>query len=149
MYDGEHKKISQYLAGVTGKRNVNVIVIRNDLSHIYEISDAFKNNELVCMHADRFLEGNKTLTTGFLGEQARFPLGPFVLAAKFRVPVSFVFAMKESPVHYHFFASGIKSYDYSKKQDVMQDMLTDFSQAMEEKVRRYPEQWYNYYNFWQ
>jgi predicted LPLAT superfamily acyltransferase len=149
MFDGEHKKISQYLSAVTGKRNVNVIVIRNDLSHIYEISDAFKNNELVCMHADRFLEGNKTLSTDFLGEPARFPLGPFVLAAKFRVPVSFVFSMKESPGHYHFFASAIKSYDYSRKQAVMQDMLTDFSKAMEEKVRKYPEQWYNYYNFWQ
>ena len=60
------------------------------------------------MHADRFLEGNKTLTANFLGEQARFPMGPFLLASKFKVPVSFVFAVKESNLHYHFFASADK-----------------------------------------
>lgn len=149
MFDGEHQQIKEYITGVTGKRNVHVIVIKNDLSHIYEISDAFKNNELVCMHADRFIEGNKTLTTNFLGEAARFPMGPFVLAAKFKVPVSFVFAMKEGNLHYHFFASAIKEYAHIAKERVMQEMLTDFAGEMEKKVKQYPGQWYNYYNFWQ
>ena len=36
MYDGEHEKIKEYLEGVTGKRNVNIIVIKNDLSHIMQ-----------------------------------------------------------------------------------------------------------------
>ena len=84
MFDGEQEQIKEYLASITGEKAVNIIFIKNDLSHIYEISDAFKNNELVCMHADRFLEGNKTLTTEFLGEKARFPMGPFVLASKFK-----------------------------------------------------------------
>ena len=61
MFDGEQEQIKEYLASVTGKKMVNIIFIKNDLSHIYEISDAFTNNELVCMHADRFVEGNKTL----------------------------------------------------------------------------------------
>jgi predicted LPLAT superfamily acyltransferase len=149
LFDGEHKQIKQYLEGVTGKPNVNIIVIKNDLSHIYQISDAFKNNELVCMHADRFIEGNKTLTSDFLGAKARFPLGPFLLAHKFKVPVSFVFAMKERPLHYHFFASEIKEYHELEKEVAMQKMLKNFAEAMENKVKKYPDQWYNYYNFWQ
>jgi predicted LPLAT superfamily acyltransferase len=149
LYDGEHEKIKQYLDEVTGKRKVNVIVIKNDLSHIYAISDAFAKNELVCMHADRFIEGNKTMKTGFLGEPARFPLGPFLLVAKFGVPVSFVFALKESKRHYHFFASEAKEYSYSNKEEQMQAMLNDFVQQMEQKLRRYPAQWFNYYNFWE
>lgn len=149
MFDGEHRQIKEYIAAVTGKRNVNVILIKNDLSHIYAISDAFRNNELVCMHADRFIEGNKTLTSEFLGEAARFPMGPFVLAAKFKVPVSFVFAMKETPLHYHFFASKIKDYTHLGKDTLMQEMLNDFVDEMESMVKKYPEQWYNYYNFWQ
>jgi len=148
LYDGEHEKIKQYLDGVTGKRKVNIIVIKEDLSHIYAISDAFAKNELVCMHADRFMPGNKTMTAGFLGEPAKFPLGPFLLAAKFKVPVSFVFAVKESKLHYHFFASEIKEYSNSDKQVVMQEMLHDFVKEMEQKLEKYPEQWFNYYNFW-
>ena len=148
LYDGEHEQIKKYLEGVTGKRNVNIIVIKNDLSHIYAISDAFTKNELVCMHADRFLEGNKTLTTNFLGSPAKFPMGPFLLASTFKVPVSFVFAVKESKLHYHFFASKIKDYSTFAKNEVIKEMLNDYAEEMENKVKQYPEQWFNYYNFW-
>ncbi len=36
------------------------------------------------MHADRFLEGNKTLTGNLLNKAARFPAGPFLLAHSFQ-----------------------------------------------------------------
>jgi predicted LPLAT superfamily acyltransferase len=35
------------------------------------------------------------------------------------------------------------------RQEAMQAMLADFASAMEEKAKQYPEQWFNYYNFWQ
>lgn len=149
MYDGEEKQIKEYLDSVTGERNLNVIVIRDQFSHIYEISDAFTKNELVCMHADRFLEGNRTIVKNFLGEDAHFPLGPFILASKFKVPVSFVFAMKESSTHYHFFATPVKQYNVEQKGELINKMTDEFVHEMEAKVRSYPLQWFNYYNFWQ
>ena len=149
MFDGERRQIKEYITSVTGKRAVNVILIKDDLSHIYAISEAFRNNELVCIHADRFMEGNKTLTSEFLGAKARFPMGPFVLAAKFRVPVSFVFAIKETSRHYHLFASEIKDYSHLRKDALMQEILDNFVDELENKVKKYPEQWFNYYNFWQ
>lgn len=148
LYDGEHEEIKRYLESVTGKRKMNIIVIKNDLSHIYAISEAFAKNELVCMHADRFLEGNKTMTADFMGTPARFPLGPFLLASKFKVPVSFVFAVKENKRHYHLFAGAAKEYTNPDKQAGMQEMLNDFVKAMEQKLKQYPEQWFNYYHFW-
>jgi predicted LPLAT superfamily acyltransferase len=148
MYDGEHQQIKRYMESVTGKRNMNVIVIKEDLSHIYAISEALKNNELVCIHADRFVEGNKTMTTDFLGTPAKFPAGPFVLAATFKVPLSFVFAFKETGMHYHLYASDIKKYG-GTKDEVLRQILTAFAAEMEEKAKLYPEQWFNYYNFWQ
>jgi predicted LPLAT superfamily acyltransferase len=149
LFDGEHEQIKKYTDSVTGKRQVNVIVIKNDLSHIYAINDALQNNELVCMHADRYLEGNKTMPVSFLGEQARFPLGPFIIATRFKVPVSYVFAMKENNLHYHFFASEIQDNFGGDKNELMMKMLNDFAGEMEKKVRTYPLQWYNFYNFWQ
>jgi predicted LPLAT superfamily acyltransferase len=149
MFDGEHRQIKNYLEQVTGKRNMNIIVIKDDISHIYAINEAFKNNELVCMHADRFVEGNKSISGNFLGEKARFPVGPFVLAATFKVPVSFVFAFKETNKHYHLYASEIKEYTNGRKDVIMQEIFSDFVDQMETKVKQYPEQWFNYYNFWQ
>jgi len=149
MFDGEEQKIKEYMGTVTGEKTVNVILIKNDMSHIYEISDAFQKNEIVCMHADRFIEGNKTASIDFLGEKAKFPMGPFVLAAKFKVPVSFVYSMKESALQYHFFASPIKNYSGKDRNAVMQEMQKDYVLELENKVLQYPEQWYNYYYFWQ
>lgn len=101
------------------------------------------------MHADRFVEGNKTLSVDFMGEKARFPMGPFVLAATFKVPVSYVFALKESNFHYHFFASKIKDYGQLSKEPMMQTMLADYADEIQLKLKQYPDQWFNFYNFWQ
>lgn len=148
IFDGEHEQIKKYMEKVTGERNVKLIVIKNDLSHVYELMDAFKNKEIVCMHADRFIEGNKVMERVFMGEPAKFPVGPFMMATKFKVPVSFVFAMKENDLHYHFFATDAKRYVSSNKLEDTRAMLDDFVAEMEAKVKQYPGQWYNYYNFW-
>jgi predicted LPLAT superfamily acyltransferase len=149
MFDGEHEHIKQYMNEVTGGRKFNVIIIRDDLSHVYAIGEALQKNELICLHADRFLEGNKTASFRFLGKDARFPLGPFQLAAAFQVPVSVVFAFKESSTHYHFFGSAaLKRTPNESKADFIQRLMERFVDELEEKVKQYPEQWFNYYNFW-
>lgn len=148
MFDGEHERIKKYLSSVTGERNVNIIVIKDDLSHIYAINEALSNQELVCMHADRFLEGNKTVTASFLGADARFPAGPFLLAATFRVPVSLVFAFKETSSHYHLYATQPREYHGRRRQGV-ETAVQDFVHELEAMVKKYPEQWFNYYDFWE
>ena len=147
MFDGEHERIKKYLSSVTGERNVNIIVIKDDLSHIYAINDALSNKELVCMHADRFLAGNKTVTVPFMGADARFPAGPFLLASTFRVPVSMVFAFKETNRHYHLYATQPREYHGRRRQGV-ETAVQDFVQELEVMVKKYPEQWFNYYDFW-
>jgi predicted LPLAT superfamily acyltransferase len=148
MFDGEQQRIKEVLKKAGAESSADIIVIKNDLSHIYRISDALKHNDLVCIHADRYLAGNKTLSARLLGKPARFPAGPFLLARKFHVPVSYVFAMKERATHYHFFASEPKNYDHWEPEAGLQQMVDEFAQEMEEKLRRYPAQWFNYYDFW-
>ena len=99
------------------------------------------------MHADRFLEGNKILTGMLLNKRASFPAGPFLLARHFGSPVSFVFAMKDRPFDYHFYASPSKVYA-GDRDSTLESMLEDYCQAMENIIRKYPLQWYNYYDFW-
>ncbi len=148
MFDGEHQQLKQYLETITGQRRAHIIVIKDSISHIYEIMNAMNNKELVCMHCDRFLPGNKTLVFEFLGAAARFPQGPFTLATKLQVPVSFVFALKESMRHYHFFATEGKVYR-NNAAVAPQAVLTDFATNMADKAQAYPSQWYNYHHFWE
>lgn len=152
MFDAEHARIKNYLSSVTS-RNFNVIVIKEDNSHIYEINKAFREKQIVCIHGDRFLQGSKTMTVEFLGEKALFPTGPFYLAMKFNVPVSFVFAMKDGKKHYHFYASSPKFYQQQgmqhKRDQIILSIIKDYIVLMEKTIRKYPTQWFNYYNFWQ
>ncbi len=148
MFDGEDARIKQYMENVTGPKTFNIILVKNDLSHIYKINEALTLNEVVCMHADRFLPGNKTLTTEFFGMPAQFPEGPFLLALKLKAPVAFVYAFKEGSRHYHLYSTQVTTYD-SRQGDTMQGILNAYSASMEKMTRIYPEQWFNYYNFWQ
>ena len=149
MFDGEHQRIKEYLHGVTGGKNFNVIAIGQNMSHVYAIAEALQNNELVCLHADRFIEGNKTKAVQFLGDNACFPLGPFLLSAGFNVPVSVVFAFKERPSHYHLYGSPWTERKSGESKAQFTDRLLNlFICELEEKVKKYPEQWFNYYNFW-
>ncbi|MBC8487904.1 MAG: lipid A biosynthesis acyltransferase [Bacteroidetes bacterium] len=152
MYDAEHKKIKDYLSDILAKQNVNIIVIKNDYSHIFEINNALKNKELVCIHGDRFVKGSKTLYCDFLGKQALFPTGPFYLALKFKVPVSYVFAMKDTKSHYHFYATPATKFEYppnfKKRNAVLELIIKQYISELEKIVYKYPEQWFNYYDFW-
>ncbi len=152
MYDAEHTRIKDYLSNILNNQNVNIIVIRNDFTHIFEINKALNNKELVCIHGDRFVQGSKTLSCDFLGKKALFPTGPFYLSVKFDVPVSFVFAMKDTKSHYHFYATPSKRYEYpqnsEKRNAVLNEIIKQYTSELEKIIYKYPEQWFNYYDFW-
>jgi predicted LPLAT superfamily acyltransferase len=147
MYDGEQTEIKNYLESISEKHSAHIILIKEDLSHIYAIQEALAKNAFVCMHADRFLEGNKTIMGDLLNRVALFPAGPFLLARIFVSPVSFVFAMKDRPFDYHFYASPAKTYSGNRESST-QEMLKDYCTLLEKTIRKYPLQWYNYYDFW-
>lgn len=147
MYDGEAQQVKQYLDKVTGPKTFHIIFIKEDMSHIYEMSAALRRNELICIHADRYVQGNRTITHDFLGQQAHFPLGPFVLASKLKAPVCFVFALKESARQYHFYGYPPKIYE-GRGLSGAEAMLKDYVALLEDKVKQYPEQWFNYFDFW-
>lgn len=151
MHEAEHQKIKSFLDKAKGKNTMSVIVIKEDLSHVYDISLALQRGEFICMHGDRFMPWAKTLHTEFLGKNAYFPQGPFALAVGFKVPVCYVFAMKEGDFHYHFSSTPSKIYQTQKgerKEDLVQLALHDFVLEAERTVKNFPFQWFNYYDFW-
>jgi predicted LPLAT superfamily acyltransferase len=153
MLDAEHQRIKHYLDEIMKERNFKVIPLKDDLSHLIAIRQALDNSELIAIHGDRFMEGAKTLSAEFMGREARFPEGPFYLALRMNAPVSFAFAMKEGRKRYHFYATPPKKYDIPEGKRISQEhlmpMLKDYILAVESMLKKYPEQWFNYYDFWQ
>lgn len=143
MLDREKEKLKNYLDSVMDSRKLNIIAIGNDLSHLVAIKQAFARNEIVALHGDRFVEGQRTAEIPFFGEPATFPLGPFILSSKFQVPTLCVFCMKENDLRYHFYA-----YKSGGVEITPEKQLTHFVSLLHQKVEEYPHQWYNYYDFW-
>ena len=152
VFNAEEQAINKYMSDILTDRNVNLIKIGNDFSHLFEIKQAFENKELVAFHGDRFIEGNQTIKINFLGEPALFPLSPWHMASYFNVPVSYVFSVKESRRLYRFFASPLKIIPSVKnpmnRAELVGSYIKEFVSEFEIIIRKYPLQWYNYYNFW-
>lgn len=147
VFDAEHQWMKEYMDQVLNP-NYNLIVMKDDMSHVYQIGDALHRNELICLHADRFIGNAKTLEINFFGEQSSFPVGPFAIATTFKVPVSIVFAFKETSTHYHFYGSPIIEYDPThEKNQHIQLLAENFVKLFEKMVKKYPKQWFNYFKF--
>jgi predicted LPLAT superfamily acyltransferase len=140
--DQEHSAIKEYLESIK-KPSVKLILIKEDMSHIFEINEALSKNELVCFTGDRYVPGTKHLTASLLGEEAEFPAGPFMIASRLGVPVVYVYVMKEPQLHYHLYArkASVKHRD-------AQALLQNYTENLETMISKYPLQWFNYFDFW-
>ncbi len=132
MLDAEVENVKKFMESSTGGSRFKIIAIKDDLLR----------NEFVAVHADRYMEGAKYIEHEFLGRMAKFPYGPFVIASKFDAPVTFVFAPKDGKYSYHL--SATKPIDEKMKPEEIAKL---YVQELERKVKAYPEQWFNYFNF--
>lgn len=139
----EHTAIKEYLDSVRKKSNIKLILIKEDLSHIFEVNAALARNEIVCITGDRYVKGSKFLTEELLGKEAKFPAGPFMLASRLNVPVLFVYVMKETNKHYHLYARKSQA----KHRDA-QALLKEYTQSVTWMLKKHPLQWFNYFDFW-
>ncbi|WP_310992953.1 LpxL/LpxP family acyltransferase [Aequorivita marina] len=141
--DAEHQHIKEYMEKVSLRSNIKFILVRDDMSHIFQINNALSNGELVCFTGDRYMKDQKVLTESLLGKEANFPAGPFLLASRLNVPVLFVYVMKETNKHYHLYArkTAVKNRD-------AQGLLKKYTKSLEWMLEKYPLQWFNYFDFW-
>lgn len=146
MYDNEHQRIKELLAANAIPHEYKVIPVNEDnLSHIFAITAVLRKGEYVCFQGDRYTPEEKTVRGRFLGRDALFPLGPFLLASKMRTPVVFYFAMREPGMKYRFYFYPM--VPGSGKLSV-ETVLEKYAAVLEKMVKEYPEQWFNYYDFW-
>jgi len=139
----EHSAIKNYLEKIAKKPSIKLIIIKDDLSHIFEINAALARNELVCFTGDRYFEGVKCLQEKLLDKEANFPAGPFLIASRLKVPVVFVYVMKETKSHYHLYTQEALVKHRDEK-----SLLKEYTQSLEKMLEKYPLQWFNFFNFW-
>lgn len=151
MFDSGQKEIKKVInkATVLRPENVSIIYLREDGSHIFEMNRVMRNKELLFIQADRYIQNNKIITTEFMGYPVNLSTGPFITAIHYDVPLSYFFAMKESALHYHFYAfPAAQPPAEMPPNEKIQFYISDYLSVLEKFVRKYPYQWFNYYQFW-
>lgn len=149
LFDAEYEKIKEILNKNTSATPHKVIPVnKNSLSHVLAIKEALDNNEYVCFQGDRYVNEERCTEHAFMGKNAIFPQGPFLLAVKMKVPVVFYFAMREKNKTYRFHFTIATPPDTKNNTDAISDLLNQYTCCLENIVKKYPEQWFNYYDFW-
>ena len=135
VYAGETATVMENRKKMLSQNNMSMILVKEDMSHLFELNAAIDKGDIVSMPADRIYGSQKAVECQFFGEKARFPLGAFALANKKNVPMLAVFVMKDSYCTYHAYVREINT-------------TQNFAENLEEIVRKYPTQWFNYFDFW-
>lgn len=150
VYAGEKETVMQNRAKCFAGNNIEMVPVLGDMSHLFTANRALMEGNIVGMPGDRLFGSQKSVRCDFLGAPAQFPLGPFALAVQRDVAMLSIFVMKESAKRYRIFVERIDTGDASlPKRQRMEHAARLFSAQLEAIVRRYPTQWFNYYDFWE
>lgn len=117
------------------------------------LSDKIANGELVIITADRTPVNNQKRVSpaDFLGAEARFPQGPFILASLLKCPVYTVFCLKQHgkyTIYFDHFSDGLK-FPGKIREQALQQTIQKYAERLQQYCLKEPLQWFNFYDFWQ
>jgi len=115
------------------------------------IGDALKRGESIGFLGDRYRPGDRTTICTFLGSPARFPVGPLIIASVFRAPVAIVFGIYVNGRYEVHCEELFDTFHLSRqnRDEQLQQAMQCYAERLEHYVRRTPNNWFNFYDFWQ
>ncbi len=135
------KKVSNHLTVHNAQQGAELV---------FELSAALKRNEVVIIAGDRTGKGGRRMDISFLGKRATFPTAALALADTTGTPVCAALTFREKVRSYTCYGIGpLTTSERLDKNERIKTMLTEFAGELETYIRRYPTQWFNFYDFWQ
>ena len=141
VYAGETATVMANRQRMFELDNVTMVPVSEDMSHLFKLNYALSEGEIASLPADRLFGSSKAVRCSFLGADASFPAGPFTLARSREVNALAAFCIK----------TGLRSYKVIMRPvsgDSVKSMAQAFAKEVESVVRQWPDQWYNFYDFW-
>ncbi len=133
------------------KRPFEIIDVESPFGGMIEAAAALQRGEIVAIMGDRYIKG-PFVTASFLGEATRFPASAYTLAATTGASVAVLLTAKTGVK-----TTEVRLYDNwqphcadrCERDDMIKQGAERFSRSVEDYLRSYPWQWYNFFNFWQ
>lgn len=148
VYLGEKESVMENRKKLFTQTNIRMIGIREDMGHLFEINEALSNGEAVSMPADRLFGSKKSISKLFLGAQAAFPSGPFSFATMRGLDCIAVNVMKTNSTTYKIYVTPLEYDKTLPRKEQIEQLASAYTAELERMLAMYPEQWYNYFEFW-
>lgn len=119
-----------------------------------ELQEKIERGEFLVMVGDRIpVNGGRTVQARFLGKEAAFPQGPYLLASLLRCPVYTLFCYAEDGrfhVDLESFAESIRiPRTEPQRSQLLESLARRYAERLEKLCRVQPLQWFNFYPYWQ
>jgi len=148
VFFGEKQSVMQSRSEMFADKNIRMIPVSPDMSHLFLIDHALQEGETVSMPADRMLGSQKSVTVSLLGREAVLPMGPFSVAAMRRLDVLAVNVMKTSLTSYKIFVTPLVYEKQASRKQQIAELSAAYAAELERMLKLYPAQWYNFFDFW-
>ncbi|MGO2158974.1 MAG: glycosyltransferase family 2 protein [Vibrio toranzoniae] len=97
---------------------------------------------------------SRSVWAEFLGKEAPFPQGPFMLASVLKAPVFLLFGLRDDSqkiphfnVYFEHFSDKIELPRKTREQS-LQQVVQQYADRLQHYTLKAPLQWYNFFNFW-
>lgn len=112
---------------------------------IMELYENMLNGESMLMAGDRVSAENPNnfLYTKILDKNCRLPIGTFKFAKKMKHSTFVILLCKSSKYHYTVM---VKQLNIANS---IEDIAQDYGKYLEENIIKYPDQWYNFYHYFE
>ena len=148
VFGGESEMLQKQRFMRFEENNVEMLPVRDDMSHLFEINSALQEGDIVAMPGDRALGSQKNLVCDFGNAKAEFPLGPFSVAAIRGVPLLAVFVFREKTYRYKVIVKPLEVDNQAANNKQKAECLArKFAFELYNNLKKYPCQWFNFFEF--
>ncbi len=149
VYFGEKEEVMHNREKLFTNSNIRMIPLKADLSHLFLINSALAEGETVSIPADRIWGSKRCIEMEFLGKIAKFPLGPFQTITTREVEALVVHVVKTSFKKYRIIVTPLPYDHNASKREQVELLAKGYIAELEKVVKKYPCQWFNFFDFWQ
>ncbi len=139
--NGEDPRLRELAEKVTKRGKLSVS--SDGATGNIEAYSILKNGGIVALHGDRFA-GGRYEEVDFFGSSVRAPVSAYALARAVKVPVVQIVCFREKLFTYR--VKAFSPIDTSEKSN--KECAREFMSNLESVLRKYPYQWFNFYDFW-
>lgn len=150
VYMGESETVEANRSRLFEQMGLTIIPVQKEGGHILDMHRAIEQGHVVSIHGDRLFFYTRALHACLLGKEASFPEGCYRFAVMEQVPVLSLFVMRESRGHYRLIVKQLSDGHYTARthKEQARELLAAYTASLESVIQRYPNQWFNFYEFW-